>query len=242
MLHCKNCKAKLADIDIYCLMCGRPTEEYKKQFKLSEILKSAKSKTALEPHVNIIYYITIAFVFFSVIYLFVFDLINISYWIDYINLNIIMIFLCPLLILPLANILDNERKIQFKYYPKLVIFTFFMALYFFVLKIVCQGDPILNIVRFVMVLWGVSIVFPVPFLIFTKSDSVIKLILKGYIAGKYLRWHQLSLSLILGIKLLFSAVLLFIPFSTTMVYASNVMLIWYQKQEKFELYDKDKNY
>ena len=111
ILLCKNCKVKLTDIDIYCRSCGRPTEEYKKQFKLSEIQKVANSRSITVSHVSVRYNVLVALAVLSVVVLFLFDFIKISLWIDYIILNLFMIFLCPLLMLPLANVLDNEQKI-----------------------------------------------------------------------------------------------------------------------------------
>ena len=136
-----------------------------------------------------------------------------------------------------------------RFYPQLLLFTFIMAIYFAFLKLICQGDPILNIVRFILVLWGLAIAFPIPFLIFFygnnqegNAGNIITLFKKGYYAGKYLRWQQFALIFFCGILNIISVFLILIPLPETMNFMGNVMYIWYHKQEEFLLYDKEKDY
>jgi hypothetical protein len=231
---CKSCKCKVDDIDIYCKACGKPTENGKKQFKVGHILKDATKDTRPIMNGNIFAFIVIVIlVLFGSVYLLNFHIQIQSEWIKYLVLNALLVVVLPLLILPLANVAtaDDSEKIHYRYYTRLLVLIGCMAIYFGILKIVCQGDPILNLVRLVLVLWGLAIVFPVPFLIFTSEEPVFKLIRKAYIAGKYLRWHQFYLCMICGVRYLISY-----------RYVGKVMFCWYQKQEKFRLYDRMSDY
>ena len=241
-MFCKNCKAKLTSIDIYCKGCGRPTESFKSQFKVFDVLRLASKQVSDATFSNNIYNIVVTLAIIWVVFIFSFNFLSLSYWTSYFLFNLAMVLLCPLLMIPLASVVEKEKKLQFNFYPKLLLLTFFVAFYFFILRIVCQGDPILNLVRLVMVLWGLAIAFPLFFLIFKRSEGFMVLLAKAYIAGKYLRWHQFCLCVILGLRLLASVILIFIPFSRSMNFTANVMYIWYQKQEEFELYDKNKDY
>ena len=244
---CKSCKKNITEIDIYCLSCGTPTENYKQHFSIKKTLQAAKA-AAKADNVNLIfYYIPIALVLIVLVCITGYNVLSESYWLNYALLNISAIFIVPLLILPLSLVTkekdDTPRLSQaLKYYPKLLVFVALIALYFFALRTICQGDPILNLVRLVLVLWGIAIAFPVPFLIFTRDEAVFKSIKRGYIAGKYLRWHQFGMSLVLGSLLLVSIPLALVPLPTVMNFTGHLMYIWHKKQDEFQLYDKQKGY
>ena len=244
---CKQCKKKVECFDIYCLNCGSPSDGYKNQFKIKNILKETSELSKKDTTGFSLYYIAVMIPLLFLIYLVKFEILSDSYWYNYALLNVSAILVVPLLFLPLATKREeSEQPISlrecFRYYPILLTFVFIMSLYFLLLKLVCQGDPILNIVRFIMVLWGLSVVFPVPFLIFKKESSLLSIIRQAYIAGKYLRWHQMNLIVVLGMLLVVSIPLLLIPFPAAMNYTSNAMYLWYKKQEDFKLYEKDKDY
>jgi len=244
---CKLCKKKTIDTDIYCLTCGKATDSYKEQFRIKKTLQEAKVSAKSEGNNLIFYYIPIAVVLIALAYISSHDILTDSHWINYILFNVSAILIVPLLILPFCLVIREREDISglkqaFAYYPKLLLFVALIALYFFALKIICQGDPILNLVRLILVLWGIAIAFPVPFLIFTRNECVFKSIRRGYIAGKYLRWHQFGLSLILGVLLLASVLLLLIPLPVTMNFAGHLMYVWHKKQGEFQLHDKPKDY
>ncbi|MCL2065043.1 MAG: hypothetical protein FWG98_11850 [Candidatus Cloacimonetes bacterium] len=276
---CNNCKKKLSPIDLYCINCGVPSEGYRQQFNIKTIIKESIENSKNQQSSNNFYYIGVTIVLLLIIYLTHFQVISSMFWFNYLFINISMIFLSPLLLMPLASIytpvaplplkkdesksktanLTEHKKLSDtkRYYPQLVLFVLILVLYFAVLKLICQGDPILNIVRFILVLWGLSIAFPVPFLIFSINNqkeenkekisqqnckNIFYLYKRGYYAGKYLRWHQLTLCLVCGILNLLSILLILVPLPATINFTGNVMYIWHKKQEQFSLYNKDKDY
>ena len=244
---CDNCKKKVDSIDLYCLSCGIPTVNYKQHFNVKSILKKTSENVKNQETNYTFYYIGITIFLLAVLYLTHFNIVSENLFYNYAILNVSMIVFVPLYFLPLATISDSKKNTKrlrdsFNLYPKFALFVFVFILYLWVLKIICQGDPILNIVRFIMVLWGMAVVFPVPFLIINDEKNIFLLIYKAYIAGKYLRWQQFALCLFLGIINFLSVLLVLVPLPSALNYTNSVMYLWYKKQEEFQLYEKDKNY
>ena len=260
---CKSCKKKLSNLDIYCLSCGVPAESFKEHFGIKKIIGLAKDACRADKTNNFIYIIPVALVLIAFVYVVENGFIGDSYWVNYIAMNGFMVFYVPLLILafgggntsqppPNPSSLEGRKTIGNrpywwvfafkKYYLKLVMFVFLVVFYFFALRVICQGDGMLNLVRLVMVCWGIAIVFPVPFLIFTRDESVFASLKRAYIAGKYLRWHQFCLSVVMAFVLLVSVILVLIPLPYGMRFSGHLMRIWYEKQDEFSLYDKGRDY
>jgi len=264
---CKTCRGKIDDLSLYCTNCGEPSENHKKQFVIKDMLKKTDSTTPtaqLQLQIIGVVFAIIAIVFvinFKPMWI---SIAETAHWLKYIALNISMILLIPCIILPFRskengqaespplrspNPHDNGRaespplqSLPLRIYLNLVHFTFYMCLYFFVLKVVCQGDPILNLVRFIMVLWGLAIAFPVPYLLLHTDDRVETVIKKAYIAGKYLRWKQFYLCVYLGIYNALTVFTLFVKLPQTLSYTWEVMARWYRQQNKFNLYDQKSDY
>lgn len=246
---CKSCKRKVEDLSVYCCNCGVPSETFKERFCVKKILNEKLSKSVNYRKVPFLYYLIIVILLLFVCYQSLYNILNFTESIKYLFDNIAFIIIVSLYFLPFSLFKDdkieenrNNFNSIFKYYPKILFLTFIIAFYFFLLKLICQGDPILNLARLVLVLWGLSIFFPVLFLIFNKNESVFILIKKAYIAGKYLRWQQFCIVLCLGMLNLIGIIALFIPLIHVVPYTANVMRLWYEKQEEYKLYDKDKDY
>ena len=251
---CKSCRKKVDDIDIYCLGCGFPLDRFKQQFSLKKIIKQTNDSTRNQTNTNFLYNVVLGVILAVVICVTSFKIISPSTIINYIVQNALIILIAPFFMLQLAIVKEDKKtdisiSQTLRHYPRLLLFTFWVALYFFFLKFICEGffisfaDPILNLVRLVLVLWGLAIVFPVPMLIIRYEDTpVLKLILKGYIAGKYLRWHQFSLIVMLGTMSIVSCLFVFLFFPTNIRFTTHLMNIWYKKQEEFKLYDRKSDY
>jgi hypothetical protein len=241
---CKGCKTKLAELTIYCEACGRPTESFREQFSVSTILTKAKTiPTKLINNsrwlISLLVLICLCLIVFSLIEL------PICYWTRYILTNATCILFTPVLLSLLRLSIapnDNLRELL-KHYPRLLLFTFLCAFYLFFIKMVCTAfsvmsyDPILNLVRLVLVLWGIAIVYPVPMLLFTRNDSVIRSMYRAYIAGKYTRWQQFYLSFLSAFRIVLSPI-----FPSNFLFVSRTMHIWLIQSEKFGLYEKNRDY
>jgi hypothetical protein len=255
---------KVEATDIYCYSCGVPTEAFKKHFRLRGVLGKARESIKLETDRFLIYNLLIGLVLLVVIFIAENNVLTHSHWLNYGIINVSAILAVPLLMIPFVSIKTEDKKLDFRPYLKLVLFTGVVALSFFLLKVICQGDAILNIVRLVLVLWGIACFFPSVFLILKSDESVFRSIRKAYIAGKYLRWHQFSLCVIISAYMLVMIIILLIigtqldlerhilstpvlflvlvPFPYTMRLISHVMMGWHEKLEEFKLFGKDKDY
>ena len=235
---CKSCKQPIDNLEVYCTSCGLPTKNFKEQFSVGAILRAGKEIADKDIHYPIGQPIGVMLFLLIVVYVFNFDVLPMTSLMNYVLLNISLILVTPLLLLNTKPFSSNQPR----QYLRLALLTALLVLYFFVLKLVCQGDPILNLVRLVLVLWGLAIAFPVFYLLSVRAGNVFSLIERGYVAGKYLRWQQFSLVFVLGLFNLLSVCLLLVPFPRSLHFTSCVMGVWYQRQENFGLYDKPRDY
>ena len=253
---CKSCRKKTENTDVYCLNCGVPTEMYKNHFRIKPIINSALSAMNGQKDNFLLYNLLIGTLLLMVIYITTNEVLTDSYWCNYILLKISSIFIIPLMLVSLTGIVNKTDELCHKTYLKLVVFCSLVALSLFLLKLICQGDPILNIVRFILVLWVISCFFPAVFIILKNEESVIKSVIKGFIAGKYLRWHQFVLCLSIT-TIMIGAILLLLIFKVldtaaifllsaclpiSLRFAAHVMSIWFVKQAEFNLLQKDSDY
>jgi hypothetical protein len=210
------------------------------------------------------YNLLVGLFFLTIIFVVENNFISNLHWVNYSIINISAILFVPFLILPFIIVRNNSSKLNFNLYPKFMLFITIICFSLFILKMICRGDAILNIVRFLLILWSISCFFPTIFIIFNNDEPVLKSIRKAYIAGKYLRWHQFTLSvfvssptlamivflLILNTQLELSHHILTLPtlfiISLTIPYslrlAAHTMAIWYEKQKEFNLFSKHKDY
>ncbi|MBN1949459.1 MAG: hypothetical protein JW784_06915, partial [Candidatus Cloacimonetes bacterium] len=143
-------------------------------------------------------------------------------------------FSLPLLIIPFSlpgPFSGNPMTIRsyfrhLGYYPNYLFFIFLSILYFFVLKVVCTGyllnlatDPILNLVRLILIIYWLVIISPTPLLMARKKINAVQAIIICYKAGDQTRWQQFYLLLllllinILGAALAGLGLLITIPFT-----------------------------
>ena len=258
---CRSCKKKLSEIDVYCEGCGLPTENFKEQFRVRKVIRQAYDSSKVDKESSMFSLIPVILAIVAFVYLIENRILTEMYWVNYILLNAFMVFMIPLVIRQVSGIRYQVSSIKYQAsgnYLKLVIFMSTMVLFFFFLKIICQGDPILNLVRMVLVCWSIAIVFPVPVLIDTRDESVFKSINRAFISGKYLRWHQfylcfvlavllillisLAFALLSGVPLFIALLLLMLPLPTFLRFSGHLMWTWFEKQDEFQLYEKNKDY
>lgn len=252
-MNCKSCKNKLDKLEIYCSKCGTPTETFKSLFKLKDILSSAytTTKSSKNYSASICIFIFLFSILPIIVITFLSNLnLTLTYWQNYLLSNLIYIAFIPIsLVFLTLNHNDSETKYSFKnylknfsFYPRFLFLIFLSSTYFFILKIICQGDPILNLVRLVLVLWGLAIALPIPLLIVNNNESVIKLAYKAYLAGKYTRWQQFSLVIILSIINFIAIIPLGFGLIYSLPFTANTLKELNQRHNNFNLYDKNKDY
>ncbi len=222
------CNADIHPHQIYCHICGEPTPVLKtylsafRNFKATwQIQQKEYPQTlGLGLLLTLAVYIPIA-------------IIVILLWNNYWMTNLALLFVVPLALLPFAQ--RNDLTVKnflscLKYYPHYWFFVLLAELYLFILKVICTGyllnimvDPVLHIVRLIMVLYGIVCVITVPYLISEKGVFVVKAIFASIKAGHETRWQlfftavQIFVINILGAVCLLAGLLFTLPFSYLLI-------------------------
>jgi len=222
-LICNRCETKLNSDQIYCYECGEPTAILKNNLSASKSVKRIwQDYQEIKSH----NYLFAIFYFFVLLVPLIF-LVQFTYHNYYLQ-NLLLLFFLPLLFIPFSIVAGKENKYltiksyfyNLRHYPKYFLFILLNIVYFFLLRVITTSvDPILNLVRLIMVLYWLSIVVPLPSLIANKNINTFRAWWKVYIGGKETRWQQfyiylfLSMINIVGLAILGLGLLVTIPFS-----------------------------
>lgn len=250
-----RCNTELDKHAIFCKKCGHPTDalsghlsakmNYKEVWKKFKPIKSQYYSFS-------IFIILTSFLLIGLGIFFSKDLAE-SFKIDhYIFTNLMLLILIPFTLIPFAfkeNFTDNPFKIAMyfqalKYYPRFFLLVFVNILYFLILKILCTGyilgitiDPILHPVRFILVLYWITITFPAVLLIIRKNMNAIKSVITCCRASTETRWQQffvvfrLFLMNIVGVAFAGLGLLITIPFTYILIEK------YFQSMDEFELFE-----
>lgn len=210
IMNCKKCKAKLENTAIYCSQCGVPTgfvKEHLSAFNtFSQVVNTNKGKVWKHFAVS-----GPAYLFGLIPIILINELLTrylggINHNLYYGLFLLLSAIFLPFFIMPLAkkDIFSETRSrisdyfSNFKYYFKTLLICELFALYLIALYIICQGDPILNLVHLVMFFYGIAIFFHAPSLVYHEGLSVLNAIKTAYISGKHtIRWQNFFLTLMM---------------------------------------------
>jgi len=204
----EKCGAELDEHAIFCDVCGKSTNALSTGLSAKENFKSVwnEFKELKEKYYSFSIFITLT-AFLSIILGIIFRLklaeaVHLS---PYFFTNLMLLFLVPFTLIPFAmkkDFLVNHFTIKsyienLKYYPHFFLLVLMNILYFALLKILCTGyqlkiivDPILHLVRFVLVFYWIAIMFPLPLVMFRKKVNPIKSAIMCYKASAETRWQQ----------------------------------------------------
>jgi hypothetical protein len=222
-MKCKHCKKVIEDDAVWCRECGTETgvvaERYSAAGTLREdwtTLRSTRSYPfAIFYVLAILAPITVAAI-----------LTGHHYWLN----NLVMLPLVPFALIPFAIPLGNGRitigdfTSHLRTYPRYLALTLIAEVYFFALKVICTGkplfffaaDPILHLVRLVMVLYGLTIILPALSLL---EMGVGRALWTAYKGGADTRWQQFFILFLLALLNVVAAIpvglglLITVPFS-----------------------------
>ncbi len=234
-MRCKHCNNKLEATQIWCDSCGHQSELLKKDLSFKSVLKDTRESYKGKVNHNLA-------IGFLLTFLAILPIIGISIlhatvdlhqnqFLNYIIYNGLFILVTPLAFIPFrvfARAKEDEANIKdffanFNFYPQMLLFAFMNFLAFFVIKYICIGDPILRLVRIVLVLYWPSIILPVPFLVSEYKMNPFKAVHLCYKKLGDVRWKLffiwvfLFLLNIAGAALLGLGLLVTVPFSYVMI-------------------------
>lgn len=242
----RKCGEKLSDDLIFCPTCGTHTGIL--AGKLSA--KQNWSQTWQQFKKNKSYPFSIFYVICILLPILLIVLhTSDNYWLS----NAIFILVVPLALVPFGhrNYTTEPPKIAdyfqaLKFYPYLLGFVFLNSLYFLILKIVCTGfllnivvDPILHIVRFILVLYWLSIVLPAPLIMLRQRINPLKAILIAHRASKEIRWQLFLLLLYIGFINALGALALGLGLLVTIPLSFAVLEKYYLNLEEVGLVNPD---
>ncbi len=237
---CSKCSKALEDDQLFCRECGEPSFVLKYELSMWNNFKKTWSEYSPWKGKNypfVIFFFFTLFIPLGLIIYFTHD----NYWIN----NLALLLFLPLIFIPFSlKFSDYKRGVKVKdyfsnlnYYPHYFVFVLLNVLYFFVLKYITMSvDPILNLVRLIMVLYWVTLMTPIPHYIAKRKEYPIIVLPKLIRASKEVRWQLFFTYFVLaclnivglafaGIGLLFT-----IPFSIA------VMENYYDRMDSHNLF------
>lgn len=236
-MRCKHCNAQIKNHELYCHKCMKKTQITKDKLSATlnfkESFQNYKQQKNKSMKVNITYtFIMITFISVLILHYFTFSANYPNDTVRYLVENLIYLFFVPMLLIPFG-FQDVKMEVGFgkellshsiKLYPKYLIFTAINIAIFAFFKFICIGDPILRLVRVVLVLWWLSVQLPIPVLITRYKMSFYKLFRLSIKAFEDVRWQMFTtwiLALLMNIVLVipvFIGHVMYGPFIYTLVH------------------------
>ncbi|MCF7920015.1 MAG: hypothetical protein K9N06_08895 [Candidatus Cloacimonetes bacterium] len=236
------CGTALHPHQIYCHVCGLATPALKTDLSAKENIKLSWEfhKKNYQESFSLGLLLTLA------VYIPLSILVAL-FWHDYWHTNLILLFYIPFALIPLAMrddySLKNYLRTLSKLYLPYLSFILVAEIYFFLLKVICDGyllsfmvDPVLHIVRLIMVLYGITCAFAVPFLMADKKMNPIKAIILSIKAGHETRWQQFFTLVAVAFINLIGALCLLAGLLYTLPLSYKILRRYYQKMVGFELF------
>ena len=240
-LTCSRCDTKLDGNQIYCHECGEPTSVLKHDLSAKQIIQNTWNSYMSNKGQNYSFAIFYFFVLLVPLAIIVYHT-HTNYYLH----NLILLLFLPLLLIPMA-IKSNKGQdaltipayfANLKSYPVMFLFVLLNIVYFFLLKAVTTSvDPILNLVRLIMVLYWIAIVFPLPHLMLRKKVNFLNGWRSVYKKGKETRWQHFFVYLFLAIINLFGLALVGIGLLITIPFSFAVIEAYYEEMDSHKLFD-----
>ena len=244
----KKCGNELSEHTIFCDVCGKPTNALstglsakKGRIESWEEFKKVRAKSYPFGIFMVLVFLPIfaAFLKFG----------NSNYFIS----NLILLFVVPFLLIPFGfeqgfasrPFTIGEYFKNLKHYPKMWFLVLLNIIFFFVLKVLCTGfllgvatDPILHIVRFILVLHWITIMLPAPLVAIRKKINPIKALILCYKASTETRWQQFYIVLVIFFGNLLALMLAVFGMLATVPYAYVLTERYYEQMDEYVLFNE----
>lgn len=220
-MRCKHCNTQIQNSDIYCPKCRKKTQSIKENFKIWDVFKQSYEEVREPKNYSFTFNLFFGIITFIFIVLLGFHYFSFNYSSDlvrYLTENAIFLIFVPILLIPfgIQNVvmeIGYGKELNnhiLKLLPKYYLFVLVNILIFSLFKFMCIGDPVLRLIRVILVLWWLAVLVPIPVMITKYNLNLYKLTrlsLKGF---EDLRWQMFwGYLLILGANILMIAPLYF---------------------------------
>lgn len=221
-MRCSHCNEKLANHDLWCIKCGKQTELVAKDLSaiknLNASWKNYKPFKGRNFPVGIWASLTGMLPLLILIWLLNHTLPAMGLWPFLALQSVVWTLFLPVMFVPFRAVCKSDGyKIDvkeyfssFKSYFRYLLFSLISVLFYLTIFLVCQGDPILNLVWLVLVLYWVAVVLPVPVIMERYNLNSIKAVKLSYKYLGDLRWNIFLMALILTVANFLAVLLLVI--------------------------------
>lgn len=217
-MRCRHCNTQINNSDIYCPKCRKKTQSIKENFLIWNTFKESFEEVKDPKNYSFkfnLFFAIVTFIFLALLtsHYFIFN--YTCDWTRYLIENLIFLIFVPILIVPFGvqNVVmeigygKELNHYMTKLLPKYYLFVLVNVLIFAFFKFISIGDPVLRLIRVILVLWWLAVLLPMPVMLNKYSKNfyqLFRLSLKGF---EDLRW-QLFLGYLL---ILASNILMIIP-------------------------------
>jgi hypothetical protein len=248
-MRCQNCNEKTAPHDLWCVKCGKRTDvlgnELSAVKSLANTWKIYKQSKGNNLPVGIIAALSGVIPLFLLLWLMNYTLPSMHLWQFIIIHTFVWTLFIPVLLVPFESVCKrDDMKIDiksffsaFKSYGQYVLFSFISAVFYVIIFFVCQGDPILNLVWFVLVLYWIAIVLPVPVIMQRYNLGAGKAIFMAYKNAGDVRWNIFLMAIILTLVNLLAVALFVVGLSVTIPFTWYAIRDYSDKLIEFEVFE-----
>lgn len=227
-MRCQHCNEKLANHDLWCVKCGKQStlisNELSAKKNLNETWSKYKVYRGSNFPVGIWAFLTGFLPLLVLIWVLNFALPAMSLWKFIVLHSIVWTLFIPVLFVPFKAVCKTDGyKIDikdyfnsFKSYIRYLPLAFISVLFYVIIFVICQGDPILNLVWLVLVLYWVAIILPVPVIIERYNIGAFSALKISYKEAGDLRWNLFLMTIILFIADVLATLLLLIGIAITL--------------------------
>jgi len=248
-MRCPHCNEKNANHDLWCSKCGKHTtlisNELSANKSMNESWKNYKPFRGRNFPVGIWTSLTGIIPLIIMIWLLNFALPAMGLW-KFLALHVtVWTLLVPVLLVPFNAVckIDNYKIdvkdffSSFSSYFRYFLLTFISVLFYVIIFFVCQGDPILNLVWLVLVLYWIAIVLPVPVIMERFKVNPFKSLKLSYKYAGDLRWNIFLMVLILFVANLLATLLLVVGLAVIVPFSWFAIRDYVDKMIENEVFD-----
>lgn len=248
-MRCRFCNERLAPHDLWCVKCGKRTEVLNRDLSATKSLNESWKKfkplkgqnlpvgivatlTGIIPLIILIWVLNYAFPFMAKL--------------GQMSMHIIVwTFFIPVLVVPFREVCRSDGYTlttkaymsSFKAYGQYLVFSFISVVFYVTIFFVCKGDPILNLVWLVLVLYWVAIALPVPVLMQRYQINAWEGIRISYKRAGDVRWNIFLMVIILFITNVLAAAALVIMLAVTIPFTWFAIRDYVDKLIEFEVFE-----
>jgi hypothetical protein len=246
-MRCPHCNEKTANHDLWCVKCGKQTELVSKDLSAIRSLKLSwnnyKAFRGSNLPVGISAALTGALPLIFFIWLLNYALQQLPKLQLMVISNLVWLFFIPIMLVPFSAVCKkdnyeidtNEFFSSFKYYFRYGVFSLISVLFYLIILFLCKGDPILNVVWLVLVIYWIAIVLPVPILMERYELNAFKAIKIAYKQLGDLRWNIFLLIIALVVVNILAVLLFFVGLAVTIPFSWFAIRDYVDKLIDFEV-------